>query len=240
MSKMKKLTALLTAFLCLNGSIFAIPANAADNKAPFSFSTDTFVYTENDEGFFLESIFEDVDFMIVGYAQHNYYVNTVNETRGIGYLSVELVEEETGKSNLKVGDLLSVNVDYGMTDGGFRLIPFYYLDDDDGASEITYLGNGVDVLGKEFEDVIRRQMVIGETKIENSQVFGIKLNWGDVNIDDEITIVDCLSLNRNLLLGEPMCDYAKAASDINGNGAPDSDDVLSILKECIEVTENFE
>ncbi|MBE6849752.1 MAG: hypothetical protein E7502_07630 [Ruminococcus sp.] len=254
MSKMKKMTALLTAFLCLNGSVFAIPANAAEVEDVFgkiySYSTDTFSYTSNgDNGFILETELVDPDFMVVGIVTKqnepekitSYIVTTVNHNMGLGRMFEDVVDNELGME-LQVGDLIKIEGNFEW----LKIYPPVYLpcnyDPEDEKTSMIHLGNGKDVFGEEFEKVIRTQLVLEQMILDNETIRHPKLDLvkGDVNIDDEITIVDCLSLNRNLLLGEPMCDYAKAASDINGNGAPDSDDVLSILKECIEVTENFE
>ena len=63
---------------------------------------------------------------------------------------------------------------------------------------------------------------------------------GDVTLDTELTIVDVIALNKNLMTGEPLCDTAKKNADINGNGTPDEADSLAILKEIIELTHDFE
>nr|MCR4643943.1 dockerin type I repeat-containing protein [Oscillospiraceae bacterium] len=63
------------------------------------------------------------------------------------------------------------------------------------------------------------------------------LKPGDVTLDTDITIVDVIALNRNIMTGDPLCDTAKKNADINGNGAPDEADALAILKEVVELTD---
>lgn len=262
MPKMKKMTALLTAFLCLNGSVFAIPANAAEAnnvlEKTYSYSTDTFSYTSNgDDGFILDTELVDAQFMVVAVLESivnpgkpgSYLVTSVNHSAGLGMVYRNIADDELGVE-LQVGDFIRFDGFDGLYDTLDYVYPIYVpIPRADGEKSMVHLGNGMDIFGEDFAKVIRTQMVLEQEALDGYFVRypiftkihpELVIVKGDINIDDEITIVDCLSLNRNLLLGEPMCDYAKAAADINGNGAPDSDDVLSILKECIEVTENFE
>nr|MCR4646722.1 dockerin type I repeat-containing protein [Oscillospiraceae bacterium] len=60
---------------------------------------------------------------------------------------------------------------------------------------------------------------------------------GDVTLDTDVSIVDVIALNRNIMTGDPLCDTAKKNADINGNGAPDEADALAILKEVVELTD---
>ena len=63
---------------------------------------------------------------------------------------------------------------------------------------------------------------------------------GDVTLDTELSIIDVIALNKNLMTGEPLCDTAKKNADINGDGTPDEADSLAILKEIIGLTEAFQ
>lgn len=249
----KRITAFLTAILCLTGTSLALPANAADTA--LTVTTDVFTYTNNNlysyqNGFILETELADPDLMVVGVLYYNdseetfdYIVTPVNSdsigSGGVGILTKELVLRELGDQQLCVGDLLKVDGALLAAD----VIPTYYTPME--AGTMSYLGNGVDIFGEEFERVIRLQLVIEQSAYERYQeigfgVYDIDLLKGDVTVDDTLSIADCLSINKNLLAGTPLCDYAKLAGDINGNGAPDADDALSILKEIIHLTENFE
>ncbi len=59
--------------------------------------------------------------------------------------------------------------------------------------------------------------------------------YGDVNGDNDVNILDVLTLNKNLLAGEPLSEGARQAADVNGSGAPDASDALAILKYTIGV-----
>ncbi|MBQ9110926.1 MAG: hypothetical protein IJY06_06135 [Oscillospiraceae bacterium] len=255
----KKLTALLTAFLFFTSttavsSVYAVDAEISIDDA-FSITTDTFTYSNNNRynyqnGFILETELADPDLMVVGVSYYNdseeisdYIVTPVNNesigSGGVGKLSKEIVLREVGDQQLCVGDLLKVDGELLAAD----VIPTYYTPMEEGT--MSYLGNGVDIFGEEFKKVIRLQLVIEQTAYERYQemgvgVYDIDLLKGDVTVDDTLNIADCLAINKNLLAGAPLCDYAKLAGDINRNGAPDADDSLSILKEVLHVTENFE
>ncbi len=261
----KKLTALLTALLCLNGSVFAFSANAAEAndvlEKTYSYSTDTFSYTSNgDRGFTLETELVDAQFMVVAVLESmknpgetaDYLVTPINHSsQGLGMIYNHVAFDELGME-LQVGDLIRFDGFDGLYETLDYTYPIYlpigYTAENEKKS-MVHLGNGMDIFGEDFANVIRIQMVLEQEVLDDYfvryPVFteihpNLTIVKGDVNVDDEITILDCLALNRNLLIGEPLCDYAKSVADINGNGAPDSGDALAILKECVELTENFE
>ena len=62
---------------------------------------------------------------------------------------------------------------------------------------------------------------------------------GDVTLDCELGITDVIALNRNLMVGDPLCCTARVNSDIDGDGTPDEADSLAILKEIVEITKDF-
>ncbi len=62
---------------------------------------------------------------------------------------------------------------------------------------------------------------------------------GDVTLDTDISIVDVIALNRNIMTGDPLCDTAKQNADINGNGAPDETDSLDLLKYIVGINETL-
>ena len=59
--------------------------------------------------------------------------------------------------------------------------------------------------------------------------------FGDVNSDGQVSILDVITLNRHLMIGEYLFDYQKKVSDIDGNGVPDETDALRILKGIVEI-----
>ena len=62
---------------------------------------------------------------------------------------------------------------------------------------------------------------------------------GDVTLDCELSIVDVIALNRNLLSNDPLCNTAKTNADVNGDGTPDEKDSLAILKEIVGLINNY-
>ncbi|MCR4646382.1 MAG: dockerin type I repeat-containing protein [Oscillospiraceae bacterium] len=63
---------------------------------------------------------------------------------------------------------------------------------------------------------------------------------GDVTLDTDISIVDVIALNRNIMTGDPLCDTAKQNADINGDGSPDETDSLNLLKYIVGINETLE
>jgi hypothetical protein len=56
---------------------------------------------------------------------------------------------------------------------------------------------------------------------------------GDANCDGEVSIVDVLVLNRNLLEGVPLREGGTENADVDGDGKPTASDALLILKYTI-------
>ena len=65
------------------------------------------------------------------------------------------------------------------------------------------------------------------------------LKPGDVTLDTDISIVDVIAMNRNIMTGDPLCETAKQNADINGNGAPDEADSLNLLKYIVGINETI-
>ncbi|MBP0973696.1 MAG: dockerin type I repeat-containing protein [Oscillospiraceae bacterium] len=65
------------------------------------------------------------------------------------------------------------------------------------------------------------------------------LKPGDVTLDTDITIVDVIALNRNIMTGDPLCDTAKQNADLNGSGAPDEADSLDLLKYIVGINDSL-
>ncbi len=259
----KKIKALLTAALCLTSSITAIPANAAEVEVELAikYKTDTFTYTSAPfyAGFYLSNpLSVKADFMVVGDGyvmadqEYGYLLSGVNDyaNNGVIFVQSSAVEEQCGISQLKNGDLLTIHNNWStclMKTFPTAIVPVEFEE------PWEYLGNGVDLFGEEFEKIIRMQQVYAhidfckEVEEENGELW-IEFDLlkdqpyvkGDVTVDDLLTITDCLAINKNLMAGTPLNSYATLAGDINENGMLDSADSLSILKEVLQITENFQ
>ncbi len=240
----KRVTALLTALCCLCAPMTAY-AESVDVDVAFTYMTDTFTYRTNNiygegSGFFLESDLADPDFMVVGYVYYeespdlyDYVVSPINEDRllkaGLGVMQSNLVVQELGEQQLRVGDLLKVDGDIYMAETD----TVGYFPGEPGT--MSCLGNGVDVFGEEFARVIRMQLVIDQTAYYQygDRMYDIDLLHGDVNVDDTLSIVDCVMLNKSLMGDETLCDYAELAADFDENGDVTHEDSLSILKRLV-------
>ncbi len=66
-----------------------------------------------------------------------------------------------------------------------------------------------------------------------------KTVYGDVDLDNEIGLLDVLTLNRNLLLGEKMSEQSIINADVDLDGKPSSVDALNILKFTIGLVKEF-
>ncbi len=64
---------------------------------------------------------------------------------------------------------------------------------------------------------------------------GITINFGDVNCDGSISILDVLALNKCLLMGTKLADSGIQNADMDQDGVPTAADALMILKQTIGV-----
>ncbi len=233
----------------------ALPELPIDHDADYILETDTFRYANNRSysnqcGFFLRSELADPDFMVLGFQYYaddpekiyGYVVCPVNTgywgDNGIGVIHHQTIGEQIGNAELQVGDLLRYD---GMIEAA-SIYPTYYSPPAE-AGELSYIGNGVELFGEEFRTVIRWQTAIEQAAYDarksmigahyDINICDLSAIRGDINEDNEVDILDCIAVNKSLLAGAPMSDYAKAAGDVNGNHTIDADDALLILKRTI-------
>ncbi len=64
-------------------------------------------------------------------------------------------------------------------------------------------------------------------------------DYGDVNCDGTVDILDVLTLNRTLLSGTPLSEQGVINADVDLNGKPDSTDALNILKYTIGIVKSL-
>ena len=57
---------------------------------------------------------------------------------------------------------------------------------------------------------------------------------GDTNLDCEVNILDVISVNKFILGAKTLDKTEEKNADLNGNGSPDSEDSLAILKDVLE------
>ncbi|MBE6849504.1 MAG: hypothetical protein E7502_06360 [Ruminococcus sp.] len=251
----KKLFTILTALTCMMAAITAIPSSAESVDTDYTITSEHFVYTDkcidvatDNHAFHFESDLVSPDVLIVGTLDQIYedgsltrhYAGKRLNIDGIVVADVYLSKVDFGdfgEQELQVGDLLKCTSDRMPV--GEKIPPFF-------AANFEYLGNGMDIFGEDFKHVIRREMPYMErygcydiSILESRWGDKYKFVKGDVTLDDSLNILDCIQINKAMLAGEPLCDYAKLTGDVNENGILDMDDSLCILKETIGITENF-
>ncbi|MCR4644939.1 MAG: DUF5620 domain-containing protein [Oscillospiraceae bacterium] len=59
--------------------------------------------------------------------------------------------------------------------------------------------------------------------------------YGDVDVDGDVDIVDVITLNKNLMIGEKITDQGKVNADVDNNKTIDEVDSLNILKFVVEL-----
>lgn len=237
----------------------ALPELPVDHDADYILETDIFRYANhrsgsNQCGFFLQSELADPDFMVLGFQYYaddperiyGYVVCPVNADywgdNGIGVINHYTIEEQNGDTELQVGDLLRYD---GTLEAASIYPTYYYASAEEGG--FSRIGNGVELFGEEFRTVIRWQTAIEQAAYDarksvtgahyNINICDLSAIRGDVNEDDEVDILDCIAVNKSLLAGAPMTDYARVAGDVNGNHTLDADDALMILKQSINLIE---
>ena len=77
-----------------------------------------------------------------------------------------------------------------------------------------------------------------EPTSEETEPVGEKL-LGDVNCDGKISIIDVITLNKNLMVGEKLTAQGKINADVDENGDVDEVDSLNILKYVVEIVKSF-
>ncbi len=63
--------------------------------------------------------------------------------------------------------------------------------------------------------------------------------YGDVNCDGKVSIADVLTLNKNLMAGDPLSEQAQKNADVDRDGTPSSADALNLLKYTIKVIDTL-
>lgn len=259
-----KFTSILTAILLMMGTISAISVNAAETirneDGTCTITTDKFTYTSSP--FRLKSELCDADFMVVGIRHtesilgyDEYYISPIRKPGyffgyGAGILVPDVVTEDLGGMKLQVGDLLKFEGGISATESYVPYFAPHSISDSEPAKAV-YLGNGIDLFGEDFSEVIRRQCIF-EQALNMQQAIryqstivdvdwgGYTVNWGDVNLDDELDILDCISVNKYLLGSSHFCFYTKEIADVNMDGKLDSTDSLAILKEVVGLTKDYQ
>lgn len=254
MKKIKtRILSFLTAAACLTGSVGMLTANALDLGFCYEaarniiIETDTFTYADG----VLTTDLVDADFMVIGVSPSNdpanpgYWCDVVNIGADGRFWDLcyfrNAISPNADGTPVQIGDFLSCE-EYEI----LETYPGQVLS----SPEVIDLGNGADLLGEEFERVIRLQTVEAmadladlngqERAYEMAEKMGVIDYFGDLNLDDAVDILDCITINKQLLGSDQLLDYVRIFGDVNSDGVLDATDSLLILKEVVGLTEHFE
>lgn len=140
-----------------------------------------------------------------------------------------------GIDTLQVGDLLYAEDDWGIEPNPFRHHPK--------ASSFEILGNGADILGEEFVDVIQQELRlswnVGMSGLDLDAVPESIMKRGDVMEDGAVDIMDVIATNKYILGAASLDKMAEMSADINSDHTVDATDSLMILKEVVGLTKDF-
>ena len=78
-----------------------------------------------------------------------------------------------------------------------------------------------------------------ETEPSETEPSDPAIAYGDVNCDGDVNLLDVLTLNRNLLIGEKLSEQGIVNADVDKDGKPSSVDALNILKFTIKLVTEF-
>ena len=249
----KRLFAFLTAASCLTGLVSAMTASAVDIGFSYeaaraiTIETDTFQYSNCR----LETETVDANCMVVGVSDDGaYLMSGIGENPAGGDIFPSYFASEFfGDTRLSIGDLLKIDGDCTVCE----TFPSSMQPRKEECT-ITHVGNGEDVLGEEFKRVVRLEAIMKLNEISwaveedartnymlrQAEDHGIIDYFGDLNLDDAVDILDCITINKQLLGSDQLSDYVRIFGDVNSDGVLDATDSLLILKEVVGLTEGFE
>ncbi|MDE5792383.1 MAG: dockerin type I repeat-containing protein [Oscillospiraceae bacterium] len=164
-----------------------------------------------------------------GYVEYYLYFNWTNEFvyASSGNFAPYLENNDT----LIVGDLLKIEDAFVLPTYPGKLS----VQDD---TTIEYCGNGIELLGREFEKTLLNQ-VCYEMNCYNSMMeeLGYTVVRGDATEDDEIDMLDVVTVTKAVLGKLSLSDYAECVSDMNENGQVDALDALLIMQYVVGVVD---
>ena len=219
--------------------------NAGYRDDPIEIQTDMFAYTTGYYGMVLRSDIADANYMVSGLLRNAeerlsaiVLTQILNDTdaRTGGRLilwtaDAGLTEEQL--QAIQIGDLLHIQGDVLDT------IPQRF----DGVEKLTVIGHGTDCLGKEFERVIRHEMIYmphysPECWSRYSDLH-FDVQYGDVTEDDMINLLDVVAVNRSIVGVNALTSYAALAADVDSNNIVDATDSLLMLQYTVHLVDSL-
>ena len=258
-NKLSIITAALLAVSCLPVHAGAYVAFDGIVRSYYNCSNDTytveteqFKYHPDYYGMHLETdLLSDTShiFMVTGVFYRNeedtepyfYSITPVGDGQRGNLVAKNVTTALDGK-NLAIGDLFEVT---WLDSVEITPVEYHYFQTTDFSGEenpLNYLGNGMELFGDEFLKVMRHELIVNgifENQFYSNDTSGIDIYTGDVTEDEEINLLDVITLNKAMFGKVSLNDYAAAAADINKDGKPDASDSLSIMRYIVKLDETL-
>ena len=251
-----RIIALCSAFV-LGAFMTAMPVCAGVDdefaRHETALETSAFKYTSGGRGITLATELTNANFMVTSVCRDTQGhvkaigVTTINmRTNAAGALgcggrsrfeyttSLENALDGCGLDDLQIGDLLYADV-VGTAD----TLPILYE-----VEHVQWLGHGTDILGDEFQSVIRHEQIPEPdwAKLYQEEVTfdTVPVITGDVDEDDTVSITDVISVNKYLLGASAYLPCQRLSADVDGSGEINAVDSLNILKFVVEMIPDFD
>ncbi|MBR3629647.1 MAG: hypothetical protein IKN55_04155 [Oscillospiraceae bacterium] len=175
---------------------------------------------------------------------------------------IRLREGTTAIGAFAFSEGCGVQFEFSMTDRYFQTVPIivpkslkyidhlYYMSDESLTDSWLHPGNiYYEGTEEEWNRVLINGTPIGEykypavlyhvyfesTEPDHEPFISAPFEPGDVYPDEKVDLLDVITLNRHLMMGEFVFPQRIAAADVNQNGVPDETDALMILKSVLGV-----
>ena len=113
-----------------------------------------------------------------------------------------------------------------------------YSEKDEAGADISVTYNSIKMV-YEYEE---GEQVPGEdptqdtpTEPETQEGTAGDVAYGDVDVNGSVNIIDVITLNKSLMVGEKLSDQGKKNADVDNNQKVDEVDSLNILKSVVEI-----
>ncbi|MDE6707423.1 MAG: dockerin type I repeat-containing protein [Oscillospiraceae bacterium] len=145
--------------------------------------------------------------------------------------------------NLKVGDLLYIPV-FAVVD----VVPGCIHLEENYVKKVDYIGNGQEIFGEDFIKAVRNDWLCDtEETYMNPWILDSDTRYetfdivmGDATDDNEVDIIDVITMNKTILGQKTMSSYAQYVCDINKDNIVDPIDSLAVMEYIIGLIDTLE
>lgn len=145
--------------------------------------------------------------------------------------------------NLKVGDLLYIPV-FAVVD----VVPGCIHLEENYVKKVDYIGNGQEIFGEDFIKAVRNDWLCDtEETYMNPWILDSDTRYetfdivmGDATDDNEVDIIDVITMNKTILGQKTMSSYAQYVCDINKDNIVDPIDSLAVMEYIVGLIDTLE